>query len=412
MKHINNQLCALKWAVFFILAVLLFPAAAAPVELGPRPYFLISQMSESPLKTKLLSCADRDFAPKLFSIGHRGAPLMFPEHTVESYTAAARTGAGIVECDVTFTEDHELICRHGQDDLHTTTNILATPLAGKCKTPFSPAVKEKSAAAECRASDLTLADFKTLRGKMDAANSQAKTVAEYLDSTASWRTDLYAASAGTLMTHAESIRLFRGLGVKFTPELKAPVVAMPHRGFSQEDYAQKLIDEYKAAGVPPQDVWPQSFNLDDVLYWINHEPEFGRQAVYLDDRYNDEDFDPSRPDRLSPTMAQLANLGVRYIAPPMWVLVMAQDGKIVPSSYTRAAQKAGLNIITWTLERSGPLSFGGGWYYQTISDIAKRQGDGAAFALLHVLAQDVGVKGVFSDWPATVTYYANCMNLP
>ena len=412
MKHINDQLCALKWAVFFILAVLLFPAAAAPVELGHRPYFLISQMSESPLKTRLLSCADRDFAPKLFSIGHRGAPLMFPEHTLESYTAAAHMGAGILECDVTFTEDHELICRHGQDDLHTTTNILATPLAGKCKTPFSPAAKEKIAAAECRASDLTLADFKTLRGKMDAANSQAKTVAEYLDGTASWRTDLYAASAGTLMTHAESIRLFRRLGVKFTPELKAPVVAMPHRGFSQEDYAQKLIDEYKAAGVPPQDVWPQSFNLDDVLYWINHEPAFGRQAVYLDDRYNDEGFDPARPDRLSPTMAQLANLGVRYIAPPMWVLVTAQDGKIVPSSYTRAAQKAGLNIITWTLERSGPLSFGGGWYYQTISDIAKRQGDGAAFALLHVLAQDVGVKGVFSDWPATVTYYANCMNLP
>ncbi len=31
--------------------------------------------------------------------------------------------------------------------------------------------------------------------------------------------------------------------------------------------------------------------------------------------------------------------------------------------------------------------------------------------LLHVLAQDVGVVGVFSDWPATVTYYANCYGL-
>ena len=30
---------------------------------------------------------------------------------------------------------------------------------------------------------------------------------------------------------------------------------------------------------------------------------------------------------------------------------------------------------------------------------------------LDVLAQDVGVAGVFSDWPATVTYYANCMGL-
>jgi glycerophosphoryl diester phosphodiesterase len=31
--------------------------------------------------------------------------------------------------------------------------------------------------------------------------------------------------------------------------------------------------------------------------------------------------------------------------------------------------------------------------------------------LLDVLAKDVGIKGIFSDWPATVTYYANCMGL-
>ena len=24
---------------------------------------------------------------------------------------------------------------------------------------------------------------------------------------------------------------------------------------------------------------------------------------------------------------------------------------------------------------------------------------------------DVGILGIFSDWPATVTYYANCMGL-
>jgi glycerophosphoryl diester phosphodiesterase len=28
------------------------------------------------------------------------------------------------------------------------------------------------------------------------------------------------------------------------------------------------------------------------------------------------------------------------------------------------------------------------------------------------LAKEVGVRGVFSDWPATTTYYANCMGLP
>jgi len=33
------------------------------------------------------------------------------------------------------------------------------------------------------------------------------------------------------------------------------------------------------------------------------------------------------------------------------------------------------------------------------------------YELLDVLAQDVGIVGIFSDWPATVTYYANCMGL-
>ena len=30
---------------------------------------------------------------------------------------------------------------------------------------------------------------------------------------------------------------------------------------------------------------------------------------------------------------------------------------------------------------------------------------------LDVLGDQVGVIGVFSDWPATVSFYANCMGL-
>jgi glycerophosphoryl diester phosphodiesterase len=171
-----------------------------------------------------------------------------------------------------------------------------------------------------------------------------------------------------------------------------------------------MIDEYKAAGVPPEDVWAQSFNLKDVLYWIRSEPDFGRQAVYLDDRYETATgFDSMKPETFDPSMPVLKQMGVNYIAPPMWMLVTLENGKTVPSPYAREARAAGLNIITWTLERSGPLATGGGWYYQSVRDATTS--DGAAFELLDVLAQDVGIKGIFSDWPATVTYYANCMGL-
>jgi glycerophosphoryl diester phosphodiesterase len=50
------------------------------------------------------------FSKSDFSIGHRGACMQYPEHTLESYKAAALMGAGIIECDVTFTKDLELIC--------------------------------------------------------------------------------------------------------------------------------------------------------------------------------------------------------------------------------------------------------------------------------------------------------------
>ena len=89
------------------------------VQLGPRPFFLVDDMTDSPLKQRLLACTKREtFKRTNFSIGHRGAALQFPEHTQESYEAAARMGAGIVECDVTFTKDKELVCRHAQNDLH------------------------------------------------------------------------------------------------------------------------------------------------------------------------------------------------------------------------------------------------------------------------------------------------------
>ena len=137
------------------------------VQLGPRPYYLVEDMDESPLKSALQKCSEGPFKRTDFSIGHRGAGLQFPEHTKESYIAAARMGAGIVECDVTFTADRELVCRHSQCDLHTTTNILSIPeLAAKCSEPFSRAEFGaegnlfKPASARCCTSDITLEEFK------------------------------------------------------------------------------------------------------------------------------------------------------------------------------------------------------------------------------------------------------------
>jgi glycerophosphoryl diester phosphodiesterase len=95
------------------------------------------------------------------------------------------------------------------------------------------------------------------------------------------------------------------------------------------------------------------------------------------------------------------------------LLTTSANGKdIVPSLYAKRARQAGLDLISWTTERSGRivenvLEGGDTFYYQTTLDTLTNDGD--ILRTIDVLAQDVGIIGLFSDWPATTTFYANCL---
>lgn len=376
-------------------------------ELGPRPQFLVTDMDEGWLKDRLSACSDMVARPSKFSIGHRGgACLQFPEETRESVEAGTRMGAGILECDVAFTSDRELVCRHDQCDLHTTTNIVVTELNAKCTTPFSPALNGTEATAKCCTSDITLAEFKSLCGKMDGYNASATTPEDFLHGTPAWRTDLYA-TCGTVLSHKEFLELVDSHGRDFTTELKQPRVPMPFDGnYTQELYAQQVIEEYRAAGIDPSRAWLQSFSFADVAYWLQADPAFGKQAVLLDESGD-------TPASFSAAVANLSfykDAGVQVVAPPLQYLVALGEGdEYVPSDYATTAKALGLKILTWSLERSGPLAQAAAnddYYYSTIANGTFKDGD--MYRLVDVLARQVGVMGIFSDWSATVTYYANC----
>lgn len=384
---------------------------SSAIQLGPRPFYLVQGMDAGALKTRLMACKNGPFSRTDFSIGHRGAAMQFPEHTDASYDAAARMGAGIVECDVTFTADGELVCRHSECDLATTTNIVATDLNSKCSIPWTGA--NQSPAPQCCTSDLTLAELRTLQPKMDASNPASTTAEGFLGGTASWRTDLYTGRA-RIVTLKESIAINQQNGVKHTPELKSATHQDRVDAIfgSQDAYAQKLVDELKESGVKPKDVWLQSFDKNDVLYWIDNAPTFGKQAVYLDS------IDPTA----SPPVARLTldelkalrTQGIRIFAPPMWALLdVDTSGQVVPSEYAKDIKQAGLDIIAWTFERAD-LRQGAskaGWYYLFDPEGKAIEKDSDMYEALDVLAKQVKILGIFSDWPATVTYYANCMGL-
>lgn len=386
------------------------PKPIKQIQLGPRPYYLVNDLEEGPLKKKLSSCTEMDTKSSSWSIAHRGGgTLQFPEHSKESNLAGARMGAGMLECDVAFTKDRELVCRHSQCDLHTTTNIVTIPeLNAKCTTPFEPAADGKDATANCCTSDITLAEFKSLCAKMDGFNASATTAEDFLNGTPDWRTNLYSTCA-TVMSHREHIAMTTSLGLLHTSELKTPQVEMPFQGdYTQEMYAQQMLDEYKEVGVDPSLVYPQTFLYADFLYWLEAEPEFAKQVIFLDESG---DTPETFPDAVA-NLTNYAEDGLKIISPPLPYLVASKNGTIVPSAYAKKANELGLDIITWSLDRSPPMvrvHEEGDYYWSTIQDVVKKDGD--IYHLVDVLYQQVGIKGLFSDWSATATFYANCFGI-
>ena len=109
------------------------------------------------------------------------------------------------------------MCRHSTCDLHTTTNILVTPLAAKCSVPFKPAVVNASTGAlvsassvSCCTYDLTLAEYSTLCAINDLGSgwAYATTPSDYYavgpsgQRSSFYDYPRYCATPGTLATMA------------------------------------------------------------------------------------------------------------------------------------------------------------------------------------------------------------------
>ena len=134
-----------------------------------------------------------------------------------------------------------------------------------------------------------------------------------------------------------------------------------------------------------------------------------RQALLLDESADSPDAFPGAIKNLT----FYKEAGVNIVAPPLpYLVALDENNEMVPSAYAKEAQRLGLKMVTWSLERSGPLANvgkGPDYYYATFFNATKKDGD--IYKLVDVLAREVGVIGIFSDWSATVTYYANCFGL-
>lgn len=178
--------------------------------------------------------------------------------------------------------------------------------------------------------------------------------------------------------------------------------------YTQEDYAKQLTDEYIELGIDPELVWPASRNWADTIYWVKNTPF--KNAVAVEENSSVYYLDSNE---LKKHVKDIYDAGVQLLAAPTWMLVdmenSAEVKKIIASNYTRISKEIGFDMIGFAVERSIPASEGGGYYYQTVQERLKHDGD--MFFMLQALHKEVGAVGVFSDWPATTTFYANCMKV-
>lgn len=238
---------------------------------------------------------------------------------------------------------------------------------------------------------------------MEATTFNAVNTTQYMGrigSTPDFRTNMYAYSCAEPMSLKEQIQLVESYGLNFTAEAKTPQVPMPFQGnYTQAQFAQQIVDTFNEYKINANRVWLQSFLPDDIFYWIAHAPAFGLQAIYLDERA---DLTADGYDVAVASLHGLASRGVKIISPSIWQLVTADNAtqKVVPSTYAKTAKEAGLEIITWSFERSGPLEVGGGgYYYSSVKNLINNDGD--EYTVIDVLAQQVGVTKMFADWPVS-----------
>lgn len=99
-------------------------------------------------------------------IAHRGASGYMPDHTLAGYTKAIELGADFIEPDLVSTKDGVLIARH-EPNLKDTTDIATRPEFAKYKRTMNVDGHDEEG---WFASDLTLAQIKTLRAKQPRAD--------------------------------------------------------------------------------------------------------------------------------------------------------------------------------------------------------------------------------------------------
>jgi glycerophosphoryl diester phosphodiesterase len=289
---------------------------------------------------------------------------------------------------------------------------LRPHLARKCSVPFRPPTATCNATVRCCTIDFTLEKIQTgMCGKMrpSSENIHVKTAEDYASRMPGVRIDLYSHNCPRVQSHlhADFVRRVYATGGGFVPEAEMLNWEFASEEGGRRAFVDRIMADYD--GIDPSRMHFQGFDWEDVYRVVNG-TVFGANAFALDEDYGR--TASYGEDQLCMHLQPLMDNGVGTVVPTMFVLLDVDGctGNIMPSAYATDARDMGLDIMAWVFERSEvPLSRGGGFYYSKLAGAVCTESD--MIKVLDVLYKDVGIKGIFTDWPSVVTFYANCKGI-
>jgi glycerophosphoryl diester phosphodiesterase len=416
------------------------------------------------IKTSMQTCAN-PLTTNMMSISHRGAPLVYPEHTMEGYQQAINDGAGWIECDTVPTKDMQLVCRHSTCDLASTTNVLSIPsLSAKCTVPGS----------KCCTYDFSLLEYSSLCGISQGASGP------HLQAN-SWSNGVNSVCNAHPATLVEMAAMTIAQGARLIPEQKncdlmcqAKLAAYAPNGITgctTGVLCQAAVSKISDAIITALNTATSNDNTLSILqtFELNVAKDVAtrypsQQVAYLYE-FHGQGTQTTQADYYlgsyaagyttiggvaSPAMGSstcawcvngtspggwydVLTLGaapylVDYAAPSTADLVRPVGGLMVASDWAKfVANTTAMKLIGWTLERSTAI-FGSspaapndwpsgsystfdstGWAYQQHAGASSLDYEDMLF-MLYALRYDVpDFSGVFSDWPASSTAFFNCV---
>ena len=200
------------------------------------PLLLVNDMNDGPLKDTLLACSEDPHEDRFLDRPSRRRPAVprgdpgglskqapaWARASSNVMSPSPRTRAGVPPRPERSAHDHE----------HSRSRRSPRSASSPSRRPSSmPRQALTPASAECRTTDLTLAEFKTLRGKMDGFNPRARLPRSLWPARQVSDRSLRRTDERTSADPPGEHRADRQAGPQIHAGAKSPVVTMPFNGF-------------------------------------------------------------------------------------------------------------------------------------------------------------------------------------